>query len=85
MSSSRCWRAWPARLLLSHHPRAVGHVVGPGLFDLLFVGYVALLVRMRNLAAEREMKLTFTAEPVRRRPGGPGPAGLRPRPAATAS
>jgi hypothetical protein len=27
--------------------------------DVLFVGYVALLVRMRNLAAEREMKLTF--------------------------
>jgi hypothetical protein len=29
------------------------------LFDLLFVAYVALLIRMRNLAAEREMKLTF--------------------------
>ena len=29
------------------------------LFDLLLVGYVALLVRMRNLAAERELKLTF--------------------------
>ncbi len=28
-------------------------------FDLLLVGYVALLVRMRNLAAERELKLTF--------------------------
>ena len=27
--------------------------------DVLFVGYVALLVRMRNVAAEREMKLTF--------------------------
>jgi hypothetical protein len=31
------------------------HVV----LDLLFVGYVALLVRMRNVAAEREMKLRF--------------------------
>ncbi len=28
-------------------------------FDLLFVAYVALLIRMRNLAAERELKLTF--------------------------
>jgi hypothetical protein len=27
--------------------------------DVMFVGYVALLVRMRNVAAEREMKLTF--------------------------
>jgi len=34
--------------------------------DVLFVGYVVLLVRMRNLAAEREMKLTFLpgARPV---------------------
>ncbi len=32
--------------------------------DLLFVGYVALLVRMRNLAAEREMKLTFLPTPA---------------------
>ena len=34
--------------------------------DVLFVAYVALLVRMRNVAAEREMKLTFlpTARPV---------------------
>jgi hypothetical protein len=29
------------------------------LFDVLFAGYVALLIRMRNLAAERELKLTF--------------------------
>jgi hypothetical protein len=28
-------------------------------FDLALVGYVALLVRMRNLAAERDMKLRF--------------------------
>jgi hypothetical protein len=27
--------------------------------DLLLVVYVGLLIRMRNLAAEREMKLTF--------------------------
>ncbi len=31
------------------------HVV----LDLLFVGYVALLIRARNAAAEREMKLRF--------------------------
>ena len=29
------------------------------LLDVLFVGYVALLIRTRNVAAEREMKLTF--------------------------
>jgi hypothetical protein len=29
------------------------------LFDVLLVTYVALLIRMRNLAAERELKLTF--------------------------
>ncbi|MDQ3756373.1 MAG: hypothetical protein M3394_00765 [Actinomycetota bacterium] len=34
--------------------------------DALFVGYVALLVRMRNAAAEREMKLRFL-------PSGPAP------------
>jgi hypothetical protein len=27
------------------------------LFDLLLVGYVALLIRIRNLAAERELKM----------------------------
>jgi hypothetical protein len=31
------------------------HVV----LDLLFAGYVALLIRMRNVAAEKEMKLRF--------------------------
>jgi hypothetical protein len=29
------------------------------LFDILLVAYIFLLVRMRNLAAERELKLTF--------------------------
>jgi len=29
------------------------------LFDVLLIAYVALLIRMRNLAAERELKLTF--------------------------
>jgi len=43
------------------------HVV----FDLLFLGYVALLVRMRNLSAEREMKLTFLPTgPAARVPAG---------------
>jgi len=36
--------------------------------DVLFAGYVALLVRMRNLAAEREMKLTFLPAPARYTP-----------------
>jgi hypothetical protein len=31
------------------------HVV----IDVLFVAYIALLIRMRNVAAERDMKLTF--------------------------
>lgn len=48
-------------------------------FDLCFTAYVALLIRMRNLAAERELKLTFmphSARPARPRPaydlGGSG-------------
>ena len=42
------------------------------LFDLMLTGYVTLLIRLRNLAAERELKLTFI-------PPAPRPA--RPRPA----
>ncbi len=42
------------------------------LFDLLLAGYVALLVRMRNLAAERELKLTVIAR--RRAPNRPRPS-----------
>jgi hypothetical protein len=41
--------------------------------DLAFVGYVALLVRMRNMAAEQEMKLRFL-------PGHPGVGSLEPAP-----
>ncbi len=48
--------------------------------DLLFVGYIALLVRMRNLAAERELKLTYLrdrpASPSRRRPPALGYAAV---------
>jgi hypothetical protein len=59
--------AMAASLLLSMihglHIMLVVHVV----LDILFVVYVGLLIRMRNLAAEREMKLTFLprAGPVR--------------------
>ena len=42
------------------------------LFDLLLVGYAALLVRMRNIAAEREMKLTLM--PQRRAVNRPRPS-----------
>ena len=35
-------------------------------FDLLLAGYVAMLIRMRNLAAERELKLTFMPEAAAR-------------------
>jgi hypothetical protein len=46
-------------------------------FDVVFVGYVALLIRMRNLAAERELKLTFMPQQGR----GPRSAhSARPRP-----
>jgi hypothetical protein len=40
--------------------------------DLLFVAYIALLIRMRNLAAEREMKVTYlaAAAPARAFPAG---------------
>ena len=40
--------------------------------DLLFVAYIVLLIRMRNLAAEREMKVTFLpgAAPARGFPAG---------------
>ncbi|HET7522853.1 MAG TPA: hypothetical protein VFJ79_01780 [Acidimicrobiales bacterium] len=41
-------------------------------FDLCFTAYVALLIRMRNLAAERELKLTFM--PHSTRPSRPRPA-----------
>jgi hypothetical protein len=34
------------------------------LADMLFIGYVALLVRMRNDAAEREMKVSFLPGPA---------------------
>lgn len=33
------------------------------LFDLLLVGYVAVLIRLRNQAAERDMKLRYMAAP----------------------
>jgi hypothetical protein len=55
-------------------------------FDILFFAYVALLIRMRNLAAERELKLTFMPPPAARVPrsrptydlgGGYGELGLR--------
>jgi hypothetical protein len=40
------------------------------MFDVIFLLYLALLVRARNLAAERELKLTFMPAPARpaRRP-----------------
>lgn len=34
-------------------------LAGAAAFGVLLIGYVVMLVRMRNLAAEREMKLTF--------------------------
>lgn len=42
------------------------------LFDLLMAGYVALLVRMRNLAAERDMKLSYFPTAARGRPARGG-------------
>jgi predicted lipid-binding transport protein (Tim44 family) len=40
-----------------------------GGFVLLFLGYVALLIRLRTLATEREMKLTFLPGPAPARTG----------------
>lgn len=48
----------PFRMLL------VLHVV----LDLAFAGYVALLVQMRNVKAEREMKLRFLPSPLAAEP-----------------
>jgi hypothetical protein len=44
-----------------------------GLFDVLLITYVALLVRMRNVAAERELRATFSSD-ARRRVPAPRPA-----------
>jgi hypothetical protein len=41
------------------------------MIDLMFVGYIALLIRLRNLAAEREVKLMFLPPS---RSAAPGPA-----------
>jgi hypothetical protein len=41
-------------------------------FDVALVLYVALLVRLRNLAAERDQKLRFIPQPAR--PAPPRPA-----------
>jgi hypothetical protein len=41
-------------------------------FDALFLVYLALLIRMRNVAAERAMKLSFLSPP--RLTGRPEPA-----------
>jgi hypothetical protein len=41
------------------------------LFDLALLGYIALLIRMRNLAAERELKLTFMPNHPRARAAQP--------------
>lgn len=37
-------------------------------FDAMFVAYVALLVRIRNIAAERDMKLRFLPRPAQPEP-----------------
>jgi hypothetical protein len=34
-------------------------------FDLVFAGYVGLLIHMRNLAAERELKLAYMPQQPR--------------------
>jgi hypothetical protein len=45
-------------------------------FDVLLIAYVALLIRQRNVAAEREMKVRFLPSP-----GSLEPAMVRPEPA----
>jgi hypothetical protein len=51
-----------------------------GLFDVLTVAYLALLVRKRNLAAERELKLAYM--PGNRRVQAAGYAPVQPTPRA---
>jgi hypothetical protein len=46
-------------LLLGFIPGLGVMLLVHAVIDVLFVAYIALLVRMRNLAAERDMKLTF--------------------------
>jgi hypothetical protein len=76
--------AMAASLLLSMihglHVMLIVHIV----LDLLFVAYVALLIRMRNQAAEREMKVTFLpgSAPVRGLAAQAGAATARSRAAA---
>jgi hypothetical protein len=48
--------------------------------DLMFVGYVMLLIRLRNMAAEREVKLMFLP-PTRSRGPAPARTGRPARPA----
>src|SRR6185312_14105070 len=61
-----------ATLLLAAVARTSAMWVLQVAFDLLLAGYVALLVRMRNLAAERQLKLRYMPrEQVRARPGRP--------------
>lgn len=54
-----------------------------GLFDLLMVGYLGLLIRMRNLAAERELKLAYMPGNRRVHEAGYAPAQPSPRRAVT--
>ena len=51
----------------------VVHVI----LDILFVCYLGLLVRLRNIAAEREMKLTFLPTAANARMAGGRPAYAR--------
>jgi hypothetical protein len=44
------------------------------LFDMAFVAYVALLIRLRNLAIERDLKLAYLPPPVQARAARPRPA-----------
>jgi len=61
-------------LVASFIPGLHGVIYLQVLSDLLLAGYVALLLRMRNLSAERDMKLTYL--PDQRRLAAP-PEGYR--------
>jgi hypothetical protein len=65
-----------ATLVVAAVTRGTDAILAQLLSDLALGGYVALLVRIRNLAAERELKLrplTYGTAPARRRPAARQP------------
>ncbi len=69
-------------MLLAAMTTSKGAIIALFVAVLALVAYIGLLVRARNLAAEREMKLTYLSQ-IRREAAGRPPAASRRRPAST--